>query len=86
MKITENQARILSVLVEGNPDGSIVDLDQLLDRLRVDFHWATTKPSLQFSLRQLIKAGLVNRLGQELRRQRNRRLLQITDLGRSVMG
>lgn len=86
MRVTQNQARILATLLEGNPDKSAVDLDQLIERLRDRFDWQVTKPSLQFSIRQLIENELITRGGQELRRQRNRRLLHVTDLGRQVMG
>jgi Fe2+ or Zn2+ uptake regulation protein len=86
MRLTDNQLKILDCLIKGNQDGTKIDLDQLLDRLGDEYGWYTSKPSLQFSLRQLIQAGMVERLGRELRRQRMRRLLECTDLGRAVMG
>ena len=86
MRVTDNQVRILSVLLDGNPDKSLVDLDQLRERLRDRYDWRVTKPSLQFSIRHLIENDLIERKGTELRLHRNRRLLAVTDLGRSVMG
>lgn len=86
MKLTDNQIKILVCLIDKNEDGSKLDLDQLLDNLADRYGWHTTKPSLQFSLRGLIEQGLVSRLGKELRRQRQRRILECTELGHRVMG
>lgn len=51
------QTEILAKLVKGNPDGSFLDLDQLLDSLT----YTTTKASIQFSLRCLVRKGLAER-------------------------
>jgi hypothetical protein len=86
MRLTENQMKILTVLNAKNEDGSYVDLDQLLDVLAVEYDWVTSKAALQWSLRQLMKLDLVERLGTELRRNRARRLLRLTETGERVMG
>lgn len=86
MRLTDNQLKILRVLSEKNPDGSDLDLDQLLDRLAVDFNWVTSKAALQWSLRQLIDLEVVERMGTVLRRHRSRRLLRLSELGVKVMG
>ncbi|WEU67471.1 hypothetical protein [Xanthomonas phage JGB6] len=69
-----------------NSDGSDVDLDQLLDVLAVEYDWVTTKAALQWSLRQLIKLELVDRMDKEIRRKRARRILRLSPLGEKVMG
>lgn len=86
MRLTDNQLKILKVLMDRNPDGSLVDLDQLLDRLAVEYDWVTSKAALQWSIRQLIKLELVERMATEVRRQRARRIIRLSDLGTKVMG
>lgn len=86
MRLTDNQLKILKVLLDKNPDGSNVDLDQLLDKLAVEYDWVTSKAALQWSLRKLIELDLVERLGTDVRRMRSRRMLALTDLGMKVMG
>lgn len=86
MRLTDNQLKILRVLSEKNKDGSDVDLDQLLDVLAVEYDWVTSKAALQWSLRQLIKLELVERMGKEVRRNRARRILKLSPLGMKVMG
>lgn len=86
MRLTDNQLKILRVLFDGNTDRTAVDLDQLLDRLAIEYDWVTSKAALQWSLRQLIKMELLERMGKETRRLRSRRLLTLTELGEKVMG
>lgn len=86
MRLTDNQRRILRALSIKNPDGSDIDLDQLLDILAVEYDWVTSKAALQWSLRQLIKLEVIERMGTEVRRQRSRRILKISELGLKVMG
>ena len=59
-----------------------VDLDQLLERLP----YATTKESLQFSLRALERHALIDRSFAEHRRGRLRRLVAPTETGRQLHG
>jgi Fe2+ or Zn2+ uptake regulation protein len=86
MRLTDNQLKILRVLGNKNQDGSDVDLDQLLDTLAVEYDWVTSKAALQWSLRQLIKLGLVERMGVDVRRKRARRILRLSEDGLRVMG
>jgi Fe2+ or Zn2+ uptake regulation protein len=86
MRLTDNQLKILKVLQDKNDDGSYVDLDQLLDKLSVEYDWLTSKAALQWSLRKLIDLDLVERLGTDVRRHRSRRMLRLTELGTKVMG
>lgn len=81
MRLTDKQYHILTVLKAGNLDGSLVDLDELLERLP----YTTTKASLQFSLRALIKHDLIAKAGSENRRDRRRRLLALTAHGMAIM-
>jgi DNA-binding MarR family transcriptional regulator len=65
---------IIRVIMRGNPDGSWVDLDQLIERLSYN----PSKESLQFSIRALIKRGMIERKDTEFRRGVNRRVLAPT--------
>ncbi len=86
MRLTNNQLKILKVLLDKNPDGTTIDLDQLLETLSVQYDWETSKAALQWSLRKLIQLELVERMSTETRRQRSRRILTLTELGVRVMG
>tara|TARA_B100000749_G_C18428031_1_gene466640 strand:+ start:1067 stop:1360 length:294 start_codon:yes stop_codon:yes gene_type:complete len=72
------QTEIMKVIVKGNPDGSFVDIDQILERLS----YTTTKPSLGFSLRSLVNKGLITR-DEKLRKRdgHRRRVIKPTILG-----
>lgn len=64
MILTEKQVKIMDVIIRGNPDGSWVDLDQLIERL----DYKPSKDSMHFSSRALIKHGLVEKKAREVRR------------------
>lgn len=61
MNLTVKQISIMRVIAAGNAgevensDRSRVDLDQLLDRI----DYETSKASIQFSIRSLIKSGMI---------------------------
>jgi predicted transcriptional regulator len=78
--LTSKQAGIIAVMFKLNEDGSFLDIDQLLDRLPYE----TTKQSLQFSLRALVKHGLAEKKGGEVRRGRRRVIWGPTALGLKV--
>jgi DNA-binding MarR family transcriptional regulator len=78
--LTRNQYEIMAVLIKGNPDGSFVDLDQLLERVS----YQPTKYAIQFSIRFLIKRGLVVKHESELRRGARRVVLSATELGYDI--
>lgn len=67
-KLTEKQKNLLGVIIKGNPDGTLCDIDQILDKIA----YTTTKESLQFSLRFLVERELIRKAGLERRRGRLR--------------
>lgn len=77
MQLTDKQIEQMKVIVTGNPDGSVVDLDQILERLS----YGPSKQSFQFSLRALINKGLVLKGIRESRRGRERQTIIPTALG-----
>jgi len=85
MNLTGKQNWIMQILTKGNQDGSFCDLDELLEQLGQEFDWHTTKQSLQFSIRALIKRKLIYKVGTEKRRGRNRVVLAPTFMGYQVM-
>jgi len=87
MRLTNKQLQILDILCDGNEDNSPMDIGQLLEGLESKHSWRTTKQSMQFSIRALIKHGLMTKAeDRELRDSRLRVLLAASDLGRIVMG
>lgn len=86
MRMTQKQITLMTCLADKNPDGSNLDLDQLLTKLRDDYDWDTTKPSIQFSIRTLIAEGVIQKMTREKRRGRQRAVLALTDLGMQVLG
>lgn len=85
MNLTTKQTQILTVLIKANPDGTFCDIDQLLERLESEHDWKTSKPSIQFSIRAMIKAKTICRASSERRRGRIRTVLAPTGLGYQVM-
>ena len=82
MHLTHKQIELMRVIVAGNGDNDPADLDEILERVR----YATTKQSLQFSVRALIDHGLIEKRGTEKRRGRQRQVIAATKLGRGIMG
>lgn len=81
LNLTRKQRQIMLLILAGNvsEDGVTVewlDIDQLLSRLSYE----TSKESIQFSIRALVKKGLVEKGEPELRRSRVRRILKPTNL------
>nr|DAS20072.1 MAG TPA: Transcriptional regulator, MarR/EmrR family, emrR, transcriptional regulator, DNA-binding [Caudoviricetes sp.] len=60
-----------------NTDGEPMTLDEVLAKLPYE----TTKQSFQFTLRSLIKRGLVEKLNRSVVNKKSRRVLRITPLG-----
>jgi DNA-binding MarR family transcriptional regulator len=86
MHLTTKQIDIMRVIVAGDgrdAGGNLipVDLDQLLERLQ----YATTKASIQFSIRALIKHNLIYKAGTETRRGRLRVRLAPTERGKATI-
>jgi len=69
MKLTEKQIEIISLIKRGNTDGTLLDIDQILERLS----YMPTKQALQFSLRYIIKRGYIQKHPDlQLRRNKKR--------------
>lgn len=81
MNLTNKQLELLRVIVAGNGDDDPADLDEILDRVRYE----TTKQSLQFSIRALIKRELIEKKGIEKRRGRQRQVIAATAMGKSML-
>ena len=77
MRLRQKQLALLRVIARGNDDGSPVDLDQLIERAP----HKPSKESVQFSIRALVKHGLVEKQTLERRRERARRIIAATPLG-----
>jgi hypothetical protein len=80
--LTTKQHQILALIAGKNPDGSLLDLDQLLDRLPYE----TTKQSIHFSIRALVNRKMIKKAGQEKRRDRRRGLLDLDVNGALLYG
>lgn len=72
--LTLKQVNILETIMKGDGSGGFIDLDQLLERISYE----TTKQSMQFSIRALIRRGLVEKKPRELRRGRKRVVYSLT--------
>lgn len=81
MTLTDKQKDILRTLSLGHDRGHLLDLDELLEVLP----YKTTKQSMQFSLRALIKKSLVEKSDCRPRKEDGyqRRTLGLTALGRA---
>mgnify|MGYP000268186670 CR=1 FL=1 len=75
--LSSKQTEILTHVIRMNPDGSFIDLDQLLERLS----YKPTKDALQFSIRHLVGRGLIEKKATELRRGAQRRVFSPTVAG-----
>lgn len=80
-RLTAKQFQIIDILTRGNPDGSFCDLDELLLRLPYE----TSKDSLHFSIRALMKRGYVTKHDRESRRGKSRRVLSATPEGYDLL-
>lgn len=82
--LTNKQVSVMRVILKGNNDAAAgwtpVDLDQLLERIPYE----TTKASMQFSIRYLVKKGCITK-GQDHRRSYNRAIYVPTEQGKSMM-
>lgn len=77
MYLTAKQIEVIRVVAAGNPDGSVADLDEIIDRVS----YKPTKQAIQFSIRALIEHGLIEKVGTDNRRGRRRTLIAATVLG-----
>lgn len=68
MYLTEHQRNVLEIIFRGNPDGTFVDMDQILERITK----RTTKQAMQFTLRSLSVKDLIMKHERQRRRLRSR--------------
>lgn len=84
-RLTKYQLEFLQEVEKGSPEGELpgpVDFDQLLERLS----WKPTKASAHFSVRALIKRGLIKKTEElMLRRGRQRVGFELTPAGHQVL-
>lgn len=82
--MTTHQFEVLRAIITGNvtddPTLRLLDLDELLDRVTR----ATSKQSMQFTIRALIHNGMIIKAGQVRRRGRSRVTYEATTLGRHL--
>jgi hypothetical protein len=84
--LTDKQLLLLKIVADGsgNPSDWWLDLDQILGNLKM-LGWETTKQSLQFVVRSLIRKGFIEKRSVRRRRSYHRRLLATTDVGRTAL-
>jgi DNA-binding MarR family transcriptional regulator len=80
MHLTSKQVELLTVIIKGN-GSTHADLDQIIERVR----YTTTKQSMQFSIRALIKHGLVEKKPIEKIRGRQRVTIAPTEKGKKML-
>tara|TARA_R110000851_G_scaffold59347_11_gene137435 strand:- start:22569 stop:22886 length:318 start_codon:yes stop_codon:yes gene_type:complete len=73
-RFTAKQVDILESILKGSDDGGFVDTDELMEMLSYN----VSKGSLQFSIRFLVKRGLVEKKPREIRRGRRRAVYALT--------
>lgn len=77
MMMTMRMFLVIEEIKKRNPDGSLLDLDQLIER--VDYR--VTKQAIQHTLRIMIGKGVIEKAGLSKRRGRCRVTYQMTKLG-----
>lgn len=77
MYLTPKQIEVVRVIAAGNTDGTPADLDEILERVS----YKPTKQAIQFTIRSLVEHGLIEKVGAEKRRGRQRVLIAATVLG-----
>lgn len=77
MRVTKKQTLLITAIGKINADESFLDINQVLDSLAYE----TTKQSLQFSLRALIRNGFVEKRERECRRGQSRVVFSLTKEG-----
>lgn len=77
MKLTQKQIQLLGIIKKANPDGTNVDMNELIDRT----DYKPSKASMQFSIRALIAKELIEKCDISKRRGRQHVSYQILPLG-----
>lgn len=84
MRLTTKQKQILTVIYKGQGEsGNRVDVD--LSNLIASLPYETTRDSMQFSIRALIKKGLISKNELELREERFHVTYKLSPLGIEVV-
>jgi predicted transcriptional regulator len=83
MSKTSLTPKQLQVLLAARPSaaGELADLDQILERVP----YRTTKDSMQFTIRALIRHGMLEKAGMQLRRGRQRICYRLTGLAVAIV-
>jgi len=84
MTLSVKQTMLMKVIADGGiePGEEYIDLDQVIDELERRYGWKTSKASLQFSVRSMMKRGMLEKMPQERRRGRSRIIFRATDLAK----
>lgn len=85
MDLTDKQKIILKTVWLGHERGRFIDMDELLELIT----YKTTKQSMQFSIRALIKRGLLEKTAvlrpRKREKQYQRRCYSLTPLGSATV-
>lgn len=79
--LSEKQLELMRVIIAGNGESAPADLDEITERVS----YAPTKQAIQFSIRALLKHGLIEKLGTEKRRGRMRQVIQATSEAKALI-
>jgi len=80
VRLTPHQKSVLLEVCKGNPDGSPIDLDQLVEAV----NYKVTKSAIRFTIRRMCRRDLIKKQGHELRRGKNRALFGPGNIGSEV--
>lgn len=82
MLLSAKQMELLQTIGNKNPDGTLVDLDQIIAAQS----YPTNKQSIQFIVRSLAKdKKLISKVGTEVRDQRRKVIFDVTELGKKYI-
>jgi len=81
LRVTKKQILLLTAIRRCGKYGEFPDIDQILHNLG----YKTSKSSLQFSIRALVKNNWVTKQELELRRGQSRRVLSLTQEGYRIV-
>lgn len=82
-RLTDKQIQIITTIHAHQQDQEEdIDFDQLLEELP----YRTSKESMQFSIRALIKKGMVSKGDYVTRRGRSRRTFAVTVFAKTMLG
>ncbi|BBI61688.1 hypothetical protein [Vreelandella sulfidaeris] len=82
-RLTAKQTQIITT-IHAHQQAKEEDID--FDQLLAELPYETSKESMQFSIRALIKKGMVSKGNSVTRRGRSRRTFSITVFGKTMLG